>query len=342
MAFPWIFEENFELGTKGDWSSTSDTGTLIDYPHYSTLVNSTVNFGAPYRGAYVMRINLSGGDTNDHTVTSTAIVCADAATVYTRFYMWVSRDFTASADDLFQLFEFQQAGGTVEGSLGMRITAATNLLEIGIGDGTAPSNYVTYHYRGKWVCVEQVYKVSTGGSGTYTLYLDGASVIALTSLTNAAAVGKGVLGTQDTLSTTTGWLLFDQFICDDARIYPISIRYPEQVLLTKSGHVFVGAGVIDNASLLSGGGTDNVLSLYDTDNAGVNDAFNVKLELKNVATGDIVDPAGVPAAFQRGCFVQLSGTNPRAMINIHHAQGYWSEGRIKQHGKKRIPAPGGF
>lgn len=339
MAFPYGFEETFELGTLGDFDTESDTGSKLDYPHYSTLVN-VKDAPMPFRGAYCARIIL--GDTNDHTLTEGSIDIADAGTGYVRFYMYVSPDFTATADDVFNIFEFQQAGGTIEMSLSMQITAATNLLEIGFGDGTVASSFVTYHYRGEWVCVELLATVSTTGSGVATLFIDGTQVQTTTSLTQAAAVGQGVLGTQNTLSTTTGTIYFDQFVFDDTRIGLIPIRYPESVLLTKSGHVFVGAGELDNVTLLSGAASDNVLTIFDTDVAGTTHGFNAKLELKNVAGGDPVDPAGVPVNVQRGCFVQLTGTNPRAMVNIKHAQGYWSTGRIKQHAAKRIPAPGNW
>lgn len=338
MSFPYIFEENFELGTIGDFDTETDTGSLLDIVHYSALAKID-KAPMPYRGAYCMRVAM--GDTNDHTLTEGSIDIADAATASVRFYLYADTTVTATADDAFNIFEFQQAGGTVEGSMGLRITAATNVLEIGVGDGTAPSSYVPFP-RGKWVCVEATYKCSTTSVGTFTLFLDGTSVIALTALTNAAAVGQGVLGTQDTLATTTGSLYFDQFAFDDTRLYPIPIQYPQSVLLTKSGHVFVGQGEVDNVTLLSGGATDNVLTIFDTDVANTNSVFNAKLELKNVTASDPVDPAGVPVQLQRGCFVQLTGTNPRAMVNINSAQGYWSAGRIKQHAAGRNPAPGNF
>ena len=179
-------------------------------------------------------------------------------------------------------------------------------------------------------------------SGVLTLFLDETQVATLTTLTQAAAIGRGVLGTQDTLATTTGTLYFDQFIQDDARLYGIPIRYPEEVYLTKSAHVFVGAGCVENVTLLSGAGTDNVLQIFDTDVDNTLHLGRVKLELKNVTNSEMVDPAGTPVHVQRGCFVNLTGTNPRAIVKIGWAQGYWSQGRIKQHGAKRIPAPGNW
>ena len=77
MAFPWIFEESFDAGTRGDWDSESDTGSLLDFPHYTTLA-AIPGGGLPFRGAYCMRIVC--GDTNDHTLTEDDIDIADTAT----------------------------------------------------------------------------------------------------------------------------------------------------------------------------------------------------------------------------------------------------------------------
>lgn len=341
MAFPWIFASNFEQGTNAEWDSEQDTGSKLDFPHYSTLA-TIPGAPAPYRGAYCARIDLTSGDTNDHTLTEGDMDIADAGTGYFRWYMYISSNFTATANDVFNIFELQQAGGTVEMSVSMQITASSNLLEIGFGDGVAQSSFVTYPARGRWCCIELLATVSTGGSGVATLFLDGTQVQTSTTLTQAAAVGQCVLGTQNTLSTTTGVIYLDQFVMDDARIYPISVRFPHEVLLTKSGHVFVGSGTVENVSLLSGAGTDCVLSIFDTDVGNTNDASNVRVELKNTANNELVDPAGTPLTFQRGCYVSLSGTNPRALVKIGWAQGYWSDGRIKQHGEKRRAAPGGF
>src|SRR5262245_51936417 len=114
MAFPWIFESNWEQGDNSEWTSEQDTGNLLDFPHYSQL-SVIPNTPVPYRGAYCMRIQNS--DTNDHTLTSTSITIADGTTNFFRWYMFVSSNYTASADDTFNIFELQQAGGTIEQSV---------------------------------------------------------------------------------------------------------------------------------------------------------------------------------------------------------------------------------
>lgn len=281
------------------------------------------------------------GDTNDHTVTSTTIAIADAATRYFRFYLFPDASVTATADDTFNIFELQQAGGTVEVSLGMRITAASNLLEIGIGDGTAPTSFTPIN-RNKWICVELLATISTAGAGVVTLYLDGGQAITLTSQTHAAAIGQGVLGTQDTLSTTSGGLYFDQFVMDDARVYPINIRYPWQVPLSKSGHVFVGPGAIEGAELLSPiSGTS--MALYDTDSASSLD----ELSFVAYVSADGGSSVSGPLVFTRGCYAKLAGTNPYGLVHLVTTSQkpgmagplYYNPGAIKRYATLRKPRP---
>jgi len=336
MAFPYVFESNFEQGTNVEWDSESDTGSLLDFPHYSTLAKDP-DAPVPYRGAYCMRINLSGGDTNDHTLTEGDIGIADAGTAYFRWYMWFSRNFTATADDVFSIFELQQGGGTVEQTVGMRVTATTNLLEIGIGDGTAPSSYWPFQ-RGKWVCVELLSTISTGGAGAMTLFLDGTQVIALTSLTQAAAVGQGVLGTQLTLATTTGKIYFDQFAMDDARLWPLGDRFPSHVPVTKSGHVFIGPGVVDGAAITSTT-SGNTLTLHDTDTAETAIQGTAVAEM---TYGSISGVTG-PLFFKRGCYASLGGTNPSGTVYLVQSSEkpgvfgpvYYSNGGVRHYGNIR-------
>ena len=39
--------------------------------------------------------------------------------------------------------------------------------------------------------------------------------------------------------------------------------------------------------------------------------------------------AGVPISVTKGCYISLTGTNPRAMVNIYRAVGYYSDGAIR-------------
>lgn len=308
MAFPFVFHSNFETGDNSEWTSESDTGSLLDVIHYSTAAQDPAAL-VPYRGAYLLRNKL--GDTNDHTLTSTTITIADGVTNYFRWYMGLSSDFRFTADDTFNIFELQQAGGTVEISCGMRVTNSSQLIEIGIGDGTAPTSFAPWPALRKHVCVELLATISTTGSGVVTLYLDGAQVVTLTNQTHAAAIGKGVLGSQDTLATTLGTIYYSEFIQDDARLYPYRERFPFSYTVLKSGHVFIGPGFIEAVVLPTITAGDESLCLYDTDTGNRNDASAV-VELYSYSQSS----ATGPLYFERGCYAYLQGTNPKGLIYI--------------------------
>jgi hypothetical protein len=192
--------------------------------------------------------------------------------------------------------------------------------------------------KGRWFCVEVEANVDTAAAnGDITVYIDGTEWVSLaTPVQNAAAVGRGVLGTQATLSTTTGTILFDQFVMDDARVYPFNERFPTTVRATKSGHIFVGPGSIESISLISSTGT---VSVYDTDTANSNDASSRRIALD--AGGNYLSNSEL-TRFERGCYLSISGTNPEVEVRLSRKAGqdggptaYFSDGAIRTYGQKR-------
>lgn len=338
MAFPWLFEANFETGDNTEWDSETDTASQLDFPSYKELARSPHRTSAPYSGAYCMRAQLTGG-TADAFVTEGDIDIAAGVNRFVKFDIWFSDDFTGTADDTFHLFEAQSTGPAIEATMGARIVASTNVINLGIGE-VAPTVFGALAIeRGKWYTVELDITLDSGGpnDGTIDMYVtregdSAASAVHVSQVgsLNQAAVIQGVLGIQNHLATTTGTILFDNYVFDDARVYPKVDRFSETVMLTKSGHVFVGPGIVENVSLLSGAGTDNVLSVFDTDSGNTNDASNVVIELKNTANNEIVDPAGAPVSMRRGAYVQLSGTNPRALVKISRVDAFGSAAAIRR------------
>ena len=340
MAFPFIFHENFELGTLGGYDSETDTASQLDYPHYSELARFPWPKCAPYTGAYCMRTVLSGG-TADAYVVEGSVDIAAAATRYVRFNMWFSPTFDATADDTVNVLELL-ATATVEVTFGFRYVAATDVINLGIGE-LAPTSFGAAIKKGVWYTVELTVVVDNAGAddGTIDIYVteDGAKTAGAVYATQVGSLDQGAVttsrfGVQDHLATTTGTILFDNFMFDDGRLYSDTDRYPVQRLITKSEHVFVGQGTLENVSLLSGAGTDNVLTCFDTDTGDTNDPSNVVLELKNTANNELVDPAATPASFTRGCFVQLTGTNPRAIVRYGNCPSYSAAG-VRNLGLKR-------
>jgi hypothetical protein len=285
-----------------------------------------------------MRAILSGGTADAFVLEGDLNIAADG-NEFIKFDVWLSPDFTGTSDDTVVLFESQSASA-VEVAFGLRVVAATNAINFGVGKATPTSFGSIDIQRGVWYTVELDITLSTAvtANGTIDLYVTKEGdkpgpvhVAQVTGLTQIAAI-QGVLGIQDHLATTTGAILFDNFVSDDGRVYPKRNRWPEEILLTKSGHAFVGAGKIRNVTLLSGAGTDCVLSVFDTDEADVNDATNIVVELRNTADNETVDPAGVPVCLSQGAYVQLSGTNPRAMVQVMHVDAFGTPAAVRRIG----------
>ncbi|MAH45615.1 hypothetical protein CMI37_07285 [Candidatus Pacearchaeota archaeon] len=333
MSYPYIFSATFDNGANGEWDSEADTGSLLDFPHFTTLATLS-GHPTPYRGAYVMRI--TPGDTNDHTVTEGDINIGDGSTGWVRFALYVSPNFAATSNDIFNLFEFQQTGGTVEACLSAQITASTDVVDLGIADGTESSAFqATGISKGVWHVIELMLTVSTSDAGVFDMYLDGHRVANLTSLDHAAAVGTGVLGTQNTLTTTsTGYLLFDAFAFDNLRVGVVD-RFATNRLVTSAvaENIFVGPGRVDNVKILDGGTGDVEIELFDAD------VYHASLEPvwrgRTIVASTDVDAADVPVRFHRGCYVRVvGGTLPGVMVRIGRASNY-SEGTMKSYVSRR-------
>lgn len=318
MSFPYVFESNFERGTNGDWDSETDGASpkQLDFPHYSELAGLPWSTAAPYSGAYCARLVLTG-QTGDAVVKEADINIANTVTNYFAFDIWFAPDFTGTANDTFAILEL--IGSAVTGSVGARIVASTNVINLGIGasaTGTAPTQFTSFAIeRGVWYTVESKFNIQTGGSGTADLFVTRRDSVtakatadaSLTSVTNVA-VTDGWFGIQDHAATTTGTFLLDNFVQDDARVYPTK-RYPRQRTLTQSGHVFVGPGHIDGAALITDEAT-NKMVLWDTDKANVDSTQDwvVELELDNQTA------ISGPVFFQHGCYAELFGTDPRGQV----------------------------
>lgn len=332
MAFPFVTEEGFEAGTRGHFDAESDNDAKLRFAHYSQLAQIQ-GCPAPWRGAYAMHVDLSLG-TSDAYVQETGSWDMTAGTneLYGRFMLYLSSDLTMATTNEFGILQFWSSTSTVECGIYINYTTA-NGYRIGIGEASA-SSFLPITL-GKWHSVEFFFNPAGSSSSTLDLWLDGAAATQVGSFTSAD-ITSGVVGVvgQDA-GTTKGHVVFDQIVTDDAQIYPPEIRFPRTQLMTKSGHAFVGNGMIENVQLLSGAGTDNVLSIYDTDTANTNDAGNVKAELKNTANNEAVDLSGVPLNVTRGAYVALSGTNPRALVTIGAAVGYGSDGAVRSHGARR-------
>lgn len=332
MAFPYTFEENFELGTFGQFNSETDTASILDFPHYSELAR-TPGLAMPWHGAYAMRIVLSGGTTAAFITDTTGFVAAANATFHCRLMIWLSSDFTMADSDLVQILNIRNGSAVTEASLFLEYSTA-NGLRWAWGE-TGNSN-ATPAIRGKWTSLELHCEVDegVGNDGSIELLVDGVSAGSATGL-DQAAFADGQLGVIGPDAGTSGTILIDHIITDTAEIGAPKDRFNHTTRITRSGHLFVGPGRLHNVTLIDGGSGDSTVTLYDTDLAETTDDGNAKAILQSTANSEIVDPAGMPVDFTRGCYVSLAGTNPQAILQVNRAVAYGSDGAIRNYALRR-------
>lgn len=340
-ALPYIFESNFETGLTTEWDSeTTDTNNVLKIKHYTELADynaSVIGPITPFRGAYCMEIRL-GGETDAHQLIEGDLDIADTQEAYAAFQLFIGKNFTATADDIFNIFE-QNSAAAVERAVSLRITAATNIVEIGVGKVAGTVWAAQPLERGKWYHVELKTVIQSGGTGTGDVYLDGSLVASITTLTDLAGT-TGSLGTKNTLATTSGYLFFDCFRYDTAAagtltaFGPRKERFPEVLWVNKTTHVCLGDSDLLNVTLLAGT-APNTLTIYDTDRADISDESN-KVAYLNTLTSlePPVDLADVPVCLKRGAYVVITGTETKALIHIGRSSGYYSTGRIRALGAK--------
>lgn len=335
MAFPFLSESGFESGgtltTAPDhWAAVSPSPfTRASFAHYSGLA-AVPGLPAPYRGAFAFAINL-GPNTTDHYVREdTAWDVAFTTRQFFRFNIFVSADTVMANNDEFALLQIRSAAA-VEAAVVLNFTTA-NGFRIGFGQ-TGGTNFLGFTL-GAWHSIELNFLCSTAvtANGTIDLTVDGGPGTQITGITNLA-VTEGRVGvmSQDA-GTTRGWVVIDDVMSDDLTMPVPSVRWPTSVLLTTTGHAFVGHGCITWARLMSGAATDNVVSIFDSD-VGSTDASKLVLELKNTANSQLVDGSMADEIYvTRGCFVTMSGTNPRALIDIEPGAAFGSDGAVRNYG----------
>lgn len=331
MGFPYTTHANFEGGTTEHFDAEVDTGSRLAVVHYKELLRNPHTL-APYRGAYVLDIDL-GLSTNDAYLQETGSWDLTAGTdeIHVRLRFALSRDIVMADTNEFALLQFWSATSTVEAGLYVNYTTA-NGYRLGIGEASA-SQFKSIT-PGVWYEVELDFDPAGASASELNWYLDGKAGTAVTGFTSADITSAvvGVIG-QDA-GTTQGHVEIDEVIAETGsgnRIYHTADRFPETLHIEKSTHLFVGFGIIDMLALNSGGETDNVATLYDTDEADSN-THAPKAIIQNISANESpVESATFPVRVTRGAYLSLSGTNPRATVLLRHAVGYHSDGNIRHH-----------
>jgi len=345
----WDFADAFESGDFSGWDiSEVDVSSVLSVDHYSTLAQHGF---APYSGAYCMHVNYSAA-TNNAYIGDSAIACADGETIWVRFNMYIdSRVATDSTvTDAVKILDFQSAASASIVSFGMNINASTDSIFWQVTDETTGTTSDTLAAElDTWNTIEIKLNIQTAAAtGEIELYVtpegkEPSSSVTIQSTLNqaTAAVTKGLFGITGIAATTRGQVLFDNFYQSGpsgspARIYPDKDRFAVTRTVTRSGHVFLGQGTVEQVQVTDGGSGASAIEIYDTDTS---QTFidSKRLALFAATAGSTESSGDSPFDVVRGCYAVVTdgGSGVEATVRISRAPNWFSNANIVQLGRRR-------
>lgn len=336
MAYPWLYFEGFEDGTRGLFDATSATAPTIT--HYTDLARLGL---APYRGAYALYLPLT---TTDRFLTETGSWDFTAGqTRWIRFSLYVGRNLVMADGDRFTMFNLESVADTTE-EVACGIDRSGTALRFWIAETSSASaqtsQFGTTAGRGlgQWYTIELrvVLDAGAGNDGTIDLYVDDSGSVASVTALDQAAIVQGKLGVFNVDSGTSGDLVIDDVYVDDAQVFRDREPYPMTAVVetssahgtttTVAGHPLIGPGCVEVS--LTGAGTNAVLTLYDSD--GAPNRLEPIDVIRNTTANEHVT-GRVEYEVHRGLYVQLSGTDARAFVQAKRG-GIRSRGALIERG----------
>ncbi len=338
------FEAEFETSGFDEWTSTVDTQPKMTVDHYVTMVRNLPNFSGvlPYRGAYAAHIDLGIGTTQAY-MESTAVTANASDTIWVRFMLQITNNLVMATSDRFTLLSVISGAATEEATISVLNNAGTIQLVAAETGSTAvgASTRQAEFSRDEWHCVELGLTIDSGAAdGTIQFWLDGFQQGAtITGVTQAAITRIRLGATGIDAGTTAGHIFFDGVVQSTSHELVSHARYAQVVVLTKSGFVALGPGKIEEYALMPGSAVDNHMTIHDMDRQGLAQSFTTDMfgpELTNTHAYEakVFAYSKKDGYFNRGCYVRLTGTQPRATITLGHAQ--VGTGLLRQYAMRKI------
>ena len=319
MALPLEFFKSFEMGTKGNFDSETDTGNRLDFPHAKDIAPVM-----PYRGAYCMRINL--GKNSSDAYLEEGVSWPDQTDRFGRFRIFVGNDVQFGNDaDHVTLLQFYSSTSTKEARvllarldpLGVCLVTQMEGDTWGFGNWL-PQLKITL---GKWITVEFEQWVDAA-LGFVSVKFAGAGN-APSARFPEGTITKFRLGAIDQSGDITGTIYIDDFAIDEDRLYEDNSAHNGalsggSMFFVQSGFAFLGAGEIESVSLVDGGSGNCRLKIYDTAEPTAKPLGSLRDSLATLSNNATEQSRHRGFRVTRGAYVELSGTNPQAIVRLGH------------------------
>src|SRR5688572_17439154 len=316
MALPLEFHETFEAGTKGNFDSESDASNRLDFPHQMDIGGNMM----PWRGAYLCRVNL--GKSNTDAYLEEGVNWTDDTIRWGRFKLFVGEDVQfGNPLDHVVILQFYSSTSTRESRLVLARMEPIGIALVVETEGES-WNANNAHFKapiGEWFTVELEKRVGTS-AGYLGAVLPG--VCRITS--DRAAIGtvtKYRLGAIDQDGDIQGTIYFDDFMVDEDRLWDDPSAHNGalsggSLFFLQSGFAFLGEGVIDHVTVIDAGSNDVRVRIYDTYEPTALPAGSLRYDMRAPGASRTEQSSSNPVPFKRGAYVQLSGTNPQAIVRL--------------------------
>lgn len=328
MAFPFLIDETFDDGTRGNFDSETDAGSVLDFPSYRELARAG---HAPWQGAHALRVRLSGAN-NAYIEEATSITNQSPISLW--FPLLVAADLTIQDGDRVNVIEVRSTNALPEAFVAVRRTGDN--YELVAGEGSiVQRNYGTItRSNSRWYQMELTVNQA---NGTIDWYVDGGQVGSqITALSISPFTVLRLGAPSGTSASDAGTILIGRIIVDDARIFPRSRFGRDTIWVTRDQTVFIGDGDLDSIEL-TGTSIDAALTILDTDifESGLTNFSREPLVYgRNISANEIVPLLTMQKVFHRGIYVQLTGTNPQAWISLGNGSVIESQSNYVDHARK--------
>ena len=311
MSFPYLMQETFDDGTRGNFDSEVDAGSVLDFPSYKELSR----FGlSPWQGAHALRVRLSGAN-DAYVEEGNAITGQSPVSLW--FPLLVGADVTLDDGDRVNVLEVRSSDPVPEAFIAVRRTGTNYELVAGEGANVLRNYGTITRSNSRWYQIELTYSFSVG-TMLIDWYVDGGQVGSqFTSAVSPLSMIR-IGAPSGTSANDAGTILVGGIIADDARIFPRLRFAAETVWVTRDITAYLGNGTIDAVNFTSTG-TDGVLSILDVDvfESGIATFSREPIVyLRNTEVNAQVPGQNLPVSFRKGIYVQLTGTNPQAWISL--------------------------
>lgn len=326
MAFPFLLHENFERGTAGAFAAdtdalgiaTTDPLGKLDFPDHNDDLDII-----PWRGGYVMRIDLNRGTNDAFIQHNTAFSLTTGQIKYMRFFLRLGRGTRFPMNSYLDFVRLYSGAPPGLSEIALALVKTETWISLAIGSAEDVTHIAGLEIiPDVWTQIRM--KVTFGNISTSNSRVQvqiGNNMVQNMRL-NMQPLTHFRIGTMLQQADVRGTLYIDDVIVDTDVIQDQMYLDPanltgESVLYIKDSYVFVGPGTIKGVTLI-GGGADNTAALYDTDRIPFAH-HDMRASLK-VSKAESKDTLVETLMFKRGCYLVMTGTAPQVIIHYGEAQ----------------------